>query len=102
MFCETITVPTANYIFTGIQFQQHNPGNVYAKNVKLFFNAATVGLTEDSWIKKAIKDSNTGWKYIPVRTTHSTVMGPKLNICGISLAYLLRNPSFIICFLQTI
>ena len=68
LFCETITVPTANYVFTGIQFQQRNPGEVFAQNIKLFFNVATVGLTEDSWIKKAVKDSKTGWTNMPLKT----------------------------------
>ena len=66
LFCETFVVPTANYVFTGIQFGQRNPGDVSAENVKLFFNAATVGFTEDSWIKKAIKDSKAKWKNMPL------------------------------------
>ena len=68
MFCETSTVSTANYVFTGIQFQQHNPDEIFAKKVIFFFNVATVGLTEDSWIKRAIKDSNTKWTNMPLKT----------------------------------
>ena len=80
LFCETITVPTANYVFAGIQFQQGNPGEVYAKNVKLFFNAATVGLTEDSWIKKAINDSNAGWTKMPLKTDKSRSMNEATSV----------------------
>ena len=68
LFCETFVVPTANYVFTGIQFRQHNPDEISAKKVIFFFNVATVGLTENSWIKRAMKDSNTGWTNMPLKT----------------------------------
>ena len=80
LFCETFVVPTANYVFTGIQFGQRNPGEVFDKNVKLFFNAATVGFTEDSWIKKAIKDSKTRWKNMPLKTDETRFMNEAASV----------------------
>ena len=45
-----------------------------------FFNAATVGLTEDSWIKKAINDSNAGWTKMPLKTDKSRSMNEATSV----------------------